>query len=313
MKTLIFLALGILLLQEVELGAPPVDTAINVSWAFTSDQIVITLPSSVTCTSTFNKGRAAIAACTTATSFIAAKQTSETSFNAMVAATTTVNSGNGGFQGATGPETYGTDTSDNASILNDSTVGNTLAAAVVAASASVSSFAQLIGVAQAVTAETAATQTMTVRIWNKVLTTWSQTITSANMDAWSTSVTGDLAADTKTDLTITFGSSGTPTGSLTYTSGSNSFVVSASVSGSTKEVKVDWKGLSAINDYYLIPPQFALNTAQNLGWRPNGIYNIGIFRPATLTNTAQGTFTDPDWRKTWMKSYKPFLNDKPIY
>ena len=116
------------------------DTPINVSWTFSGDQIAVSLPSSVTCSSTFNKGRANLATCSDTTSFVGAKKTSETSFNLLVASTA-VNIGNGGFQGATGPETYGTNASDNTSILDDSTVGNGIAAAIVAGNAAVSTFA----------------------------------------------------------------------------------------------------------------------------------------------------------------------------
>lgn len=154
---------------------------------------------------------------------------------------------------------------------------------------------------------------MTVRIYNNVLTTWTRSLTSADMTAFSTSVAGDLVPDSTVDLTITFGSTGTPTGSLTYTSGGHSFVISASLNGSTKEVKINWNQLSIVDDFFLFPPQFAVNTAQNLGFRPNGIYNVGIFRPGTLTNTAQGTKTDPDYRKTWMKDYAHFLGSYKMF
>ena len=82
---------------------------------------------------------------------------------------------------------------------------------------------------------------------------------------------------------------------------------------SAYDVKIKWGTITNENDHYVVPPSFSTSAAQSIGWRPGGTYNVGIFKPAAVTNANHGTKTSADWKKTWMKDYASFFNDKKMY
>ena len=148
---------------------------------------------------------------------------------------------------------------------------------------------------------------MSLYIYNHVAIDWTETTTSDGFTTWS--LDGALSRGEMRTLSIQFCASQSPhSATTTFSSGSLSFSITGSKSGSTNLVKVDWGDLANEQDILIVPaPE---SSATSLGYYEGGIVNIGLFKPNTTTSAMGQSST---WKSQWMEKYAACLNDQTIY
>ena len=161
---------------------------------------------------------------------------------------------------------------------------------------------------ESLTSESAPSGPMSLYIYNHIEFDFTESTTASGFKTWS--LDGPLNRGYMRTLSIEFDPAETsPSATTTFTCNGLSFTISASKSGSTNVVTVDWGSFGDYKDVLIVPaPE---SSASSLGYYEGGIVNIGLFKPTSETSN-MGTQSST-WKSKWMELYAACLNDQEIY
>ena len=154
--------------------------------------------------------------------------------------------------------TVGTDGSDSTNFA--STNSATVTALLTAGGYNVQT---VLAAMLSLTAESPPSGPMSLYIYNHIEIDWDESTSASGFTTWS--LDGPLNRGHMRTLSIEFDSTATsPTATTTFTCGDLSFTISASKSGTTYEVTVNWGTMGDYKDVMIVPPPES--SASSLGY-----------------------------------------------